>query len=64
MISFTGVLQHGVFPLPEILQMVQKLGSDEMKRPVEIEFACNLNDDRTGTFYLLQIRPIVVISPP
>ena len=58
-ISFTGVLQHGVFPLPEILQMVQKLGSDEMKRPVEIEFACNLNDDRTGTFYLLQIRPIV-----
>ena len=30
-----------------------------MKRPVEIEFACNLNDDRTGEFYLLQIRPIV-----
>lgn len=59
MISFTGVLQHGVFPLPELLQMVQKLGADEMKRPVEIEFACNLNDDRTGTFYLLQIRPIV-----
>ena len=58
-ISFTGVLQHGIFPLPEILQMVQELGSDEMKRPVEIEFACNLNDDRTGTFYLLQIRPIV-----
>ena len=58
-ISFTGVLQHGVFPLPEILQMVQQLGSDEMKRPVEIEFACNLNDDRTGEFYLLQIRPIV-----
>jgi hypothetical protein len=39
--------------------MVQRLGSDEMKRPVEIEFACNLNDDRTGEFYLLQIRPIV-----
>jgi hypothetical protein len=30
-----------------------------MRRPVEIEFACNLNDDRTGEFYLLQIRPIV-----
>ena len=58
-ISFTGVLQHGVFPLPELLQMAQKLGSDEMKRPVEIEFACNLNNDRTGEFYLLQIRPIV-----
>ncbi|MBQ9357823.1 MAG: phosphoenolpyruvate synthase [Prevotella sp.] len=41
-ISFAGVLQHGVFPLPELLQMVQKLGADEMRRPVEIEFACNL----------------------
>ncbi len=30
-----------------------------MRRPVEIEFACNLNDDRSGEFYLLQIRPIV-----
>ena len=26
---------------------------------MEIEFACNLNDDRTGELYLLQIRPIV-----
>ena len=58
-ISFCGVLQQGVFPLPELLQMSQKFGSDEMRRPVEIEFACNLNDDRTGEFYLLQIRSIV-----
>ncbi len=58
-ISFCGVLQQGVFPLPELLQMSQKLGAEEMRRPVEIEFACNLNDDRTGDFYLLQIRPIV-----
>ena len=41
-ISFCGVLQHDVFPLPELLQLVQKLGADEMKRPVEIEFACTL----------------------
>ncbi len=58
-ISFCGVLQQGVFPLPELLQLVQKLGADEMKRPVEIEFACNVNNDRTGDLYLLQIRPIV-----
>jgi hypothetical protein len=58
-ISFDGVLQQDVFPLPEILQMSMKYGSDAMRRPVEIEFACNLNDDRTGNFYLLQIRPIV-----
>ena len=58
-ISFCGVLQQGVFPLPEILQMSMKYGSEAMKRPVEIEFACNLNNDKTGEFYLLQIRPIV-----
>jgi hypothetical protein len=58
-ISFCGVLQQGIFPLPELLQQVQKCGADEMKRPVEIEFACNLNTDRTGELYLLQIRPIV-----
>lgn len=58
-ISFSGVLQQGIFCLPEILQMSMKYGTSEMKRPVEIEFACNLSDDRTGDFYLLQIRPIV-----
>ena len=58
-ISFCGVLQQGIFPLPELLQMSQKYGSEEMRRPIEIEFACNLNNDRTGEFYLLQIRPIV-----
>jgi hypothetical protein len=58
-ISFCGVLQQGVFPLPEILQTVQKLGTSEMRRPIEVEFACNINEDRSGTFFLLQIRPIV-----
>ena len=58
-ISFCGVLQQGVFPLPELLQMSMRLGSEGMRRPVEIEFACNINEDRTGEFYLLQIRPIV-----
>ncbi len=58
-ISFDGVLQQGIFPLPELLQLSQKYGAEEMRRPVEIEFACNLNQDRTGDFYLLQIRPIV-----
>ena len=58
-ITFAGVLQHDVFPLPELLQDVQKLGAEEMRRPVEIEFACNLDPDRSGELYLLQIRPIV-----
>lgn len=58
-ITFDGVLQQDVFPLPEILQQVMRYGSEAMRRPVEIEFAGNLNDDRSGEFYLLQIRPIV-----
>lgn len=58
-VSFNGVLRHGVFPLPELLKMSMHHGADSMRRPVEIEFACTLNDDRTGEFYLLQIRPIV-----
>lgn len=58
-ISFAGVLQQNVFPLPELLQMAMRYGAEAMRRPVEIEFACNLNADRTGSLYLLQIRPIV-----
>ena len=58
-ISFAGILQNGVLPMPEILQSVLRYGSDEMKRPVEIEFAANVNDNKTGEFYLLQIRPMV-----
>ena len=58
-ISFSGVLQNGLFPMPELMQKVLQYGEEEMRRPVEIEFAVNLNPDETGTFYLLQIRPMV-----
>ena len=58
-ISFCGVLQQGVFPLPELLQKSMTYGSEAMRRPVEIEFACNINEDKSGELYLLQIRPIV-----
>ena len=62
-ISDTNVLQHDVFPLPKILQMVQEYGQSEMRRPVEIEFAVTLNAaKKTGTFYLLQIRPMVDVK--
>lgn len=58
-ISFAGVLQHNVFPLPELMQKVLKYGEEEMRRPVEIEFAVNLHPDKSGEFFLLQIRPMV-----
>lgn len=60
-ITFANILQHDVFPLSRILQLALKYGQQEMRRPVEIEFAATMSreKDKTGTFYLLQIRPIV-----
>ncbi len=58
-ISFAGLLQHGVLPFPEIMQMAMRYGAEGMHRPVEIEFACNIRDMKILDFYLLQIRPIV-----
>ncbi|MDP4280510.1 MAG: PEP/pyruvate-binding domain-containing protein [Bacteroidota bacterium] len=59
-VTFSQILNHGTFPLAEILQMVLEIGQKEMGKPVEIEFAVNLDlppgDPRV--FSLLQIRPI------
>ncbi len=59
LVTFANILQHDAFPLAKILQLVQTYGQDDMRRPIEIEFAVKLNPDKSGTFYLLQIRPIV-----
>lgn len=62
-ITFANILQHDVFPLPRLLQLAQKYGHGEMRRPVEIEFAVNFDaNKKTGVFYLLQIRPMVDIK--
>lgn len=60
-LSFVNILQHDVFPLSETLDQILHVGQDEMGRPVEIEFAMNINPEKSdyATFYLLQIRPIV-----
>ncbi len=58
-VSFANILQHGMFPLSEILDKLLKVGQKEMGRPVEIEFAVDIRDHKFATFYVLQIRPIV-----
>lgn len=59
-ITFANILKHNAFPLAAILRKILQTGQREMGRPVEIEFAVNLDyKTRSGTFYLLQIRPIV-----
>lgn len=61
--SFVGVLEHGVLPLPKIMREVLRHGAVEMRRPVEIEFAVTIDAARrTGVFYLLQIRPMVDVK--
>ena len=60
-VTFANILRHGVFPLAESVRLMLDMGQKAMGRPVEIEFAATLSreQDKTGTFYLLQIRPIV-----
>ena len=60
LITFSPQLVHGTFPLAEILQEVLEIGQREMNKPVEIEFAVNLDAPagQPKVFSLLQIRPI------
>ncbi len=60
-ITFSQILKYGTFPLAEILSDLLAMGEQEMRTPVEIEFAVNMDvpygEDRIFNF--LQIRPIV-----
>lgn len=60
-VTFANVLSHRVFPLAEVVDFMLSEGEREMRRPVEIEFAgnININGDSKGSVYWLQIRPIV-----
>ena len=60
-ITFANILQHNVFPLAELLREILRIAQEGMGRPVEIEFAVNLDYSakKQHSFYLLQVRPIV-----
>lgn len=62
-VTFANVLKHGVFPLAKVMKFMLETGQYEMGRPVEIEFAGNINSTagkgQKGAVYWLQIRPIV-----
>jgi len=60
-ITFSGILQHKLFPLSDILNTLLELCQKEMNNPIEIEFAGNLETPQgtPGIFNFLQIRPIV-----
>jgi len=63
LVTFSNILKYNTFPLAEILREVLEVGQKEMGKPIEIEFAVELNKP-VGVqkmFYVLQIRPIVNI---
>ena len=61
LITFNRILKYGTFPLAQIIENLLAMGEQEMRCPVEMEFAVNL-DVKTGQkkiFNFLQIRPII-----
>ena len=60
-ITFNNILKYNTFPLAEIVSDILRIGAEEMRCPVEVEFAVNMDVDpgRQRIFNLLQIRPII-----
>lgn len=63
-VTFANVLKQKIFPLAAATEFMLSEGQYEMGRPVEIEFAANINpkavsENSKGTIYWLQMRPIV-----
>lgn len=60
-VTFANILRDKAFPLSEAVNFMLTEGQDAMQRPVEIEFAGNIESDGTlkGRIYWLQIRPII-----
>lgn len=60
-VTFSHILKYDTFPLAEIVSDLLEMGEHEMRCPVEMEFAVNLDVPYDGQKYFnfLQIRPIV-----
>ena len=60
-ITFNNILKYNTFPLAEIVSDILRMGTEEMRCPVEVEFAVNMDvpAGQQQIFNLLQIRPII-----
>ena len=56
-VTFAPQLKFNTFPLAEIIRQLLQMAQEEIKCPVEIEFAVNLERE-PQIFHVLQIRPI------
>ncbi len=58
--TFAQLLKYDLYPLPEILLELLKVGREGMGCEVEIEFAVHLDrNPADSVFYFLQLRPMV-----
>lgn len=63
LITFSNVLKHNMFPLAEIISDLLKTIEKAMNKPIEMEFAVNLDtQEEPKIFNVLQVRPIVTGS--
>lgn len=60
-ITFNSILKYNSFPLAEIIRDLLHIGEEELRCPVEIEFAVNMDVEPGAprVFNFLQIRPII-----
>ena len=60
-ITFNNILKYNTFPLATIVGDLLRIGAEEMRCPVEMEFAVNMDvpNGEKRIFNLLQIRPII-----
>ncbi len=60
-LNFANILKYNYIPLAKTLEVVLDVVKEAMGSPVEIEYAVDLNKDKSGkaTFYLLQIKPLL-----
>lgn len=60
-ITFNSILKYNSFPLAEIIRDLLRIGEEELRCPVEIEFAVNMDVEPGAprVFNFLQIRPII-----
>lgn len=64
-VTFANVLRDNVFPLAPAVDFMLRTGQEAMGRPVEVEFAGDINlrpgqkSPNKGHIYWLQIRPII-----
>ncbi len=60
-INFANILKYEKYPLAKAIQSILSICEHAMGTPVEIEFAVNLEEDKSGriSLYLLQLKPLI-----